>query len=58
MPVSTKRKKDPRKAKAPKPRGLGHPPAEPPRPERERPRLPNQFGSHQPLRPMGSQRGR
>ncbi len=58
MPVSTKRKKDLDKAKAAKPQGLGHPPAEPPHPERERPRPPNQFGERQPLRPMGSQRGR
>ncbi len=58
MPVSKKRKKDPKKAQATAPGTLGHPPAEPPHPERERPRPPTQFGGHQPLRPVGSQRGR
>jgi hypothetical protein len=58
MPVSKKRKKDPKKAKVAKPQGLGHPPAEPPHPERQQARPQNQFGSHQPLRPLGSQRGR
>lgn len=64
MPVSKKRKKEGKKVKRSAPaaaphEGEGHPPSEAPNPIQQRMGKPsNPFLTHQPNRPMGSQRGR